>query len=87
MPHDPTNDTHPAIEAMQIEGYRRMTPSQKLQRLAALTRTVNELALLDIRRNHPTADARELSLRLASRRLDPDLMLRAFGWDVKKNGY
>jgi hypothetical protein len=26
----PTEDTDPAIEAMLIEGYRRMSPSQKL---------------------------------------------------------
>ena len=81
------NDTHPAIEALLIEGYRRMSPSQKLERVRAMTRAVQELALLDVRRRHPNADAHEQSLRVASRWLDPDLMVRAFGWDPRTMGY
>jgi hypothetical protein len=83
----PTDDTDPAIEAMLIEGYRRMSPSQKLERVRALTRAVQQLALLDIRRRHPGAGRREQALRLASRRIEPELMLRAFGWDVREAGY
>ena len=81
------NDTHPAIEALLIEGYRRMSPSQKLERVRAMTQAVQELALLDVRRRHPNADAREQSLRVASRWLDPDLMFNAFGWDPRTMGY
>ena len=40
-----TDDTDPAIKALLIEGYRRMSPSQKLERVRALTRAVQELAL------------------------------------------
>ena len=46
-----------------------------------------ELALLDVRRRHPEADAREQALRVASRWMDTDLMLRAFGWDVTSQGF
>jgi hypothetical protein len=81
------SDTHPAVEAMLIEGYRRMSPAQKLERVRALTRAVQELALVDIRRRHPDADEREQALRLASRWIEPELMVRAFGWDVRKEGY
>jgi hypothetical protein len=81
------NDTHPKIDALLIEGYRRMTPAQKLERVRGLTRAVQELALLDVRRRHPKADAREQELRVASRWIEPDLMLRAFGWDVGAEGY
>lgn len=84
---DPTNDTHPSIEAILIEGYRKMSPTQKLERVGALTRAVQELALLDVRRRHPNADLREQALRVASRWLDGDLMVRAFGWDVREMGY
>ncbi len=83
----PVDDTDPAIEAILIEGYRRMSPAQKLERVRALTRAVQQLALLDIRRRHPDADEREQALRLASRWLEPELMLRAFGWDVREAGY
>ena len=80
-------DTHPAIEAFIIDGYRRMAPAQKLERVAALTRTVQLCALADIRRRHPNATVREQSLRLASRWLEPELMRKAFGWDVDKAGF
>jgi hypothetical protein len=87
MSTGPTNDTHPKIEAFLIEGYRKMSPSQKLERVRALTRAVQELALLDVRRRHPEADEREQELRVASRWIEPDLMVRAFGWDVREVGY
>jgi hypothetical protein len=80
-------DTDPAVEALLIERYRSMSPAEKLERVRALNHAVQELALADIRRRHPNVDERELSLRLASRWLDPELMLRAFGWDVRKAGY
>jgi hypothetical protein len=87
MSAGPPNDTHPKIEALLIEGYRKMSPSQKLERVRALTRAVQEFALLDVRRRHPNADAREQALRVASRWIEPELMVRAFGWDVRKAGY
>ena len=87
MSADPTNDTNPKIEALLIEEYRKMSPSQKLERVRALTRAVQELALLDVRRRHPNADAREQALRVASRWIEPELMARAFGWDVREVGY
>lgn len=81
------NDTHPKINAMIIEGYRRMSPKQKLDCVRALNQAVQELAMLDVKRRHPNADSRELTLRVASRWLDPDLMLRALNWDVREMGY
>lgn len=87
MRDDLVNDTHPGIEAFIIEQYRRMTPSQKLERVTALTQTVQELALADIRRRHPGCSAKEESLRLASRWLTAELMQRALGWNVSEAGY
>jgi hypothetical protein len=72
---------------MLIEDYRPMSPARKLERVRALTRAVQQLALLDIRRRHPGADDREQALRLASRRIEPELMRRAFGWDAREVGY
>lgn len=81
------DDTHPVVEALLIEGYRKMSPAQKLERVRSLTRAVQELALTDVRRRHSNADAREQALRVASRWIEPDLMARAFGWDVREMGY
>ena len=87
MKTDAVRDTHPAVETLLIEGFRKMTPAQKLEIVSQLTRCVQELAMTDIRRRHPDAGSRELALRLASRWLAPELMLAAFGWDVQKMGY
>ena len=87
MGANPLDDTHPAIQALLIDGYRKMSPAEKIDRIRSLTFAVQELALADIRRRHPEADAREQSLRLASRWIEPALMARAFGWDVRKAGY
>ena len=87
MSADPMNDTNPTIEALLIEGYRRMSPTEKLERVWALTRALQELALLDVRRRHPKADPREEALRVASRSIEPELMLSAFGWDVRKEKF
>lgn len=87
MSADPLNDTHPDIEALLVEGYRRMSPTQKLECVWALSLALDELALLDVRRRHPEADVREQALRVASRRIEPDLMLRAFNWDVRQQGF
>lgn len=81
------NDTDPKIEAVLIAGYRAMSPAEKAQRVSELTRAVQEMALLDVRRRHPDADKREQALRVASRWLDPEVMKRVFGWDVDEAGY
>jgi hypothetical protein len=81
------NDTHPAVEAFLIAGYQRMTVAEKLARVSAMSQAVQQLAVVDIQRRHPHADAREQALRLASRRLDAETMRRAFGWDPEREGY
>jgi hypothetical protein len=83
----PPSDTDPRIEAILIRGYRAMSAAQKLERVRALTLTVQELALVDVRRRHPEASAREQQLRVASRWLAPELMSGAFGWDSRQMGY
>ena len=82
-----TNDTHPVIDALLIAGYRRMSPAQRLVRVQVLTRAVQELALLGICSRYPNAGLREQSLRLASLWIEPELMARAFGWEVNRVGY
>lgn len=82
-----SRDTSPAAERILIEGYRRMTPSQKLRRVQLLSRMVQRLALADIKANHPDASERELRLRLASRSLDHDLLRKFCGWNPDIEGY
>jgi len=84
---DPTNDTHPKIERMMIEMYRRMTPSQRVTRMGEWYELGTSLAENNVRSMHPDADANEIKMRVASRRLSPELMRKAFGWDIRKEGY
>jgi len=87
MGPDRPQDTSPDVAARMIEGYRRMPASEKLAQVSRLTLAVQELAALDVRRRYPDASDREVQLRVASRWLGPELMLRAFGWDVAEQGY
>jgi hypothetical protein len=80
-------DTHPAIEKLLVDGYRKMTPARKLAIVNELTVAVQRLALADIRRRHPSADEHEQKLRLASRWLDAATMRRVFDWDPDVQGY
>ncbi|MFN0087812.1 MAG: hypothetical protein ACKVX9_20640 [Blastocatellia bacterium] len=82
-----SSDTPPEIEKIVMDGYRGMSAAQKLQIMQDLIRAASLLALSDIRQRYPNVDARELKLRLASRRIEPELMRKAFGWDPDVEGY
>jgi hypothetical protein len=81
------SDTSPDAERRLVEGIRKMSPAERLQRVHALTNAARMVAMMDIRRRHPQATGREQALRLASRWLEPDLILRAFGWNVRQEGF
>jgi hypothetical protein len=82
----PGSDTHPEVEKLMIELWRKASPAQKLQRVFGIGRMVNELVRADLRRKYPEATARENELRLASRNLDRDVMIKVFGWDPRVHG-
>lgn len=79
-------DTPPTVERMMLELWRRATPHQKLARVFGMGRMINELAMADLRRRYPKATAREVELRLASRTIPRETMIRAFGWDPDVHG-
>ncbi len=80
-------DTSPETERVFIEGIRKFPPWRKFQRVVELTEFIKGLALVEIRRQHPVASERGLKLRLVSRWMHADLMRKAFGWDIEKEGY
>lgn len=80
-------DTPSDIQKIIIEGYRRMSPQQKLKRVSELTKAVQQLALARIRKQYGTLSKREQHLRLASLWLDRDMMIRVFHWDPQVEGY
>ncbi|MBM3474575.1 MAG: hypothetical protein FJX75_15030 [Armatimonadetes bacterium] len=80
-------DTHPKAEAVLIRLLREMPPAKKLRQISALTYAARAFALDGLRRRYPTASPDELHKRLAARALGPEIALRVYGWDVRKEGY
>ena len=81
------SDTSADAERVMIEGFRRMSPAQKLERVAALNRALVDLATARLRRQYgANMTPRELGLRLAALRLDADTMRKAFDWDPAAHG-
>jgi hypothetical protein len=81
------SDTPPAVERLLIDGYRRMSVTQKLERVAAMNRALDQLARARLRAQYgDDLSERELRLRLAALRLDRELMVTAFGWDPRVHG-
>ena len=82
------DDTPPAIEDRLIEGYRRMSPSDKLGRVESLNRALVGLARARIRDQYgPDLSERELRLRVAALTLPRRVMIEVFDWDPEKMGY
>lgn len=81
-------DTSPEAEEILLEGYRRMSAEEKLQRLVDLHRVARRLALARIREWYgPNLSDREERLRLAALRLDRKTMMDLFDWDPEVEGY
>lgn len=78
-------DTDPkALEAF-LEIHRRMTPGEKLARIFELTAFQEGLQYASVRSMYPSASEREVFLRVVSRRLDRETMIKAYGWDPELN--
>jgi hypothetical protein len=82
-----STDTRPEVFALLLEGYRRMTPAQKLARVADLSATSRQMAEARIRKEHPEAGDSEVRLRLGALVLGRQTMLRVFSWDPAKEGW
>ncbi len=82
------SDTDPKIEQILIEGYRRMPPHEKLERVASLNRALDQLAIARIQATYgPDIPEREVQLRLAALSLDRETMIKVFDWDPEVEGY
>ena len=79
-------DTHPDIAARLVEGYRQMSPVEKVRRVVALTQGVQQMALARLRLEYPNDTERQRQLRLASLWIDAETMRAAFSWDPDIEG-
>src|SRR5258708_39878110 len=74
-----SSDTSIAAERVQFDGYRALSPAEKLEIILDLCSTGREWTLTGLRMRHPGASPEELELREACLRLGPDLARRVYG--------
>lgn len=73
------SDTHPKIEALQIQLWRRASPTRKMNMLAQLNASARMLALSGLRAQYPQASEAELRRRLAGLLLGEELARKVYG--------
>ncbi len=88
MVKDPPLDTSPEVERLLVEGFRRMDPASKIERVCSMNRMLRELEEARIRAAFgPKITDREVKLRVAALWLGRRTMVRTFGWDPEVSGY
>ena len=73
------SDTHPKMEALQIQLWRQASPTRKMHMLAQLNDSVRLLALAGLRSRFPNATEAELRRRLADLLLGEELAQKVYG--------
>jgi len=73
------SDTHPKMEALQIQLWREATPTRKMQMVAQLNASARMLALAGLRSRFPKASETELRRRLADLLLGEELARKVYG--------
>lgn len=74
------SDTHPIVEALQIQLIRRMPAWKKLAIVNDLNETVRTLAISGIKQRHPAATPGEVRRMLAELMLGEDLARKVYGY-------
>jgi len=74
-----SSDTHPKMEALQIQLWRQASPTRKMHMLAQLNTSAHMLALMGLRSQYPQASEAELRRRLAGLLLGEELARKVYG--------
>ena len=72
-------DTHPRMEALQIQLWRQASPTKKMNMLAQLNASARTLALTGLRAQFPQATEAELRRKLADLLLGEELARKVYG--------
>jgi len=73
------SDTHPQMEALQIELWRQASPTRKMHMLAQLNASARTLALAGLRSRFPNASEDELRYKIAVLLLGEELARKVYG--------
>jgi hypothetical protein len=83
MPSTRLSDTDPRAAAVLLSLHRRMSPSDKVLAVFALSDMLLRLSEAGVRQLYPAASDREVFLRAAARRLGAETVARVYGWDPR----
>jgi hypothetical protein len=73
------SDTHPKMEALQIQILRQATSAQKLNILVELNASARILAVIGLRSQYPQASENEIQRRLARLLLGEEMACKVYG--------
>ena len=73
-------DTTAKAQAVQDALVRRMSPAEKLEQVAHMSRMVDQLAAVGLRLRHPDATEHWIRMRQAEERLGRELNAKVYGW-------
>ena len=73
------SDTHPKMEALQIQLWRQASATRKMQALAQLNASARLLAIMGLRSRFPNANEAELRFKLAVLLLGEELARKVYG--------
>ena len=73
------SDTHPKMEALQIQLWRQASPTRKMNMLAQLNASARLLALTGLRSRFPQASDAELRFKLACLLFGDELAHKVYG--------
>lgn len=74
-----SSDTHPKMEALQIQLWRQASPTRKMNMLAQLNASARLLALTGLRARYSNLSATELHRKLADLWLGEELARKVYG--------
>lgn len=72
-------DTHPKMEALQIQLWRQASPTRKMNMLAQLNKSARLLALTGLHSQYPQASEAELRFKLAGLLLGEETARKVYG--------
>jgi hypothetical protein len=73
-----SSDTHPKMEALQIQFIRRMPAWKKISMVDGLNDTVKTLAITGIKQRHPNATPEQIHRMLAELMLGAELARKVY---------
>ena len=73
------SDTHPKMEALQIQLWRQASPTRKMNMVAQLNTSARLLALTGLRSQYPQASEAELRFKLACLLLGEQAARKVYG--------